>query len=426
VISPTPQQLAWQGLGIGAFFHVGVNTFHGKEWSDGTLPAASFDPSELDAAQWVEAARSAGARYVVITAKHHDGFCLWPTRTTDYSVASSPWRDGQGDVVGELAEACRAAGLGLGVYLSPWDRHEPRYADPAAYTELYATQLRELCTWYGPLVELWFDGAGSEGYSYDWSAIMAVAREHQPDAMVFNMGDPTIRWVGNEDGLASDPVEYVVDHTQMSNYTVVTSEFAEALYLPPECDVSIRRGWFWHPDDEPKSLEHLLAIYYRSVGLGANLLLNLPPDDRGLIPDADAARVREFGAEVARRFGTPAATAVPADPAARAGDDGDVVTWTVRFDRPVELDHVRLREDLTRGQRVTAHTVRAGGCVLASGRSVGAGRIHLVDPVTTDELTVELIGDGARLATVEAFRTGVRELPEVPAGYVAPTDYPES
>jgi len=423
VISPTPQQLAWQDLGVGAFFHVGVNTFHAKEWSDGTLPAASFDPSELDAAQWVEVARSAGARYVVVTAKHHDGFCLWPTRTTDYSVASSPWKDGRGDVVGELAQACRDAGLGFGVYLSPWDRHAPEYEDPATYTKLYAEQLRELCTWYGPLVELWFDGAGSEGYSYDWAAIMAVAHEHQPDAMVFNMGDPTIRWVGNEDGLASDPVEYVVDHTQMSNYTVVTSEFAEALYLPPECDVSIRRGWFWSPDDEPKSLEHLLAIYYRSVGLGANLLLNLPPDDRGLIPEADAARVRELGAEVARRFGTPAASAEPSGPA--AGGDGPA-TWTARFDGPVALDHLRLREDLTHGQRAVRHTVRAGDRVLASGGTVGAGRIHLVEPVTTQELTVELVGDGARLSSVEAFATGVRRLPQVPEGYAAPTDYPDS
>ncbi|MGP3776411.1 alpha-L-fucosidase [Streptomyces sp. SDT5-1] len=416
-IAPTPRQLDWQRLGIGAFFHFGINTFHGQEWSDGTLPAASFDPTRLDADQWVAAARAAGARYAIITAKHHDGFCLWPTKTTDYSVASSPWKGGEGDVVGELARACRAAGLGLGVYLSPWDRHAPEYADPTAYTELYAEQLRELCTWYGPLMELWFDGAGSDGYTYDWSATMAVARQHQPDAMVFNMGDPTIRWVGNEDGLAADPVEYVVDHTQMSQYTVVTTEFAEALYLPPECDVSIRRGWFWHPDDEPKSLEHLLAIHYRSVGLGANLLLNLPPDDRGLIPDADAARVAEFGAEVARRFGTPAATAE------LAGAGGG---WTADFGKPVAFDHVRLREDLADGQRVRRHVVRAGDRVLAEGLTVGAGRIHLTEPVTASALTVEIEGEGATLESVEVFETGVRELPRVPDGYRAPTDRPDA
>ncbi|WP_327659360.1 MULTISPECIES: alpha-L-fucosidase [unclassified Streptomyces] len=414
-IAPTPHQLAWQRSNTGAFFHFGINTFHGQEWSDGTLPASSFDPTDLDAEQWVETARAAGARYAIITAKHHDGFCLWPTKTTDYSVASSPWKDGKGDVVGELAAACRAAGIGFGVYLSPWDRHAPEYADPAAYTELYTEQIRELCTWYGPLMELWFDGAGSDGYEYDWTAIMAVARKHQPDAMVFNMGDPTIRWVGNEDGLAADPVEYVVDHTQMSNYTVVTAEFAEALYLPPECDVSIRRGWFWHPDDEPKSLEHLLAIHYRSVGLGANLLLNLPPDTRGRIPDADAARVAEFGAEVARRFGTPAATAELTH--------GD--TWTASFGGPVTFDHIRLREDLTEGQRVVRHVVRSGDRVLAEGLTVGAGRIHLTEPVTAAELTVEVVGDGAVLESVEVFETGVRELPQVPEGYRAPTDRPD-
>lgn len=426
MILPTPQQLAWQRLGLGVFFHFGPNTFHGKEWSDGTLPAETFDPTDLDVAQWVDVARSAGASYVIVTAKHHDGFCLWPTETTDYSVASSPWRDGRGDVVGDLAAACREAGLGFGVYLSPWDRNAPQYADPAAYTAFYAEQLRELCTRYGPLMELWFDGAGSEGYSYDWPAIMAVVREHQPDAMVFNMGDPTIRWVGNEDGLATDPVEYVVDHTQMSNYTVVTSDFAEALYLPPECDVSIRRGWFWHPDGEPKTLDHLLAIYYRSVGLGANLLLNLPPDDRGLVPEADAARVAEFGAEIRRRFGEPAPT--PTVPLVRSGGGtpSDACSWTLSFPEPVAFDHVRLVEDLTGGQRITGHVVRVDGSVVAEGMTVGAGRIHLVAPVTTREVVVETIGADAVLERVEVFDTGVREAPRVPDGYVAPTDYPES
>lgn len=175
------------------------------EWSDGTLSPASFDPRRLDARQWVAAARVAGATYVVLTAKHHDGFCLWPTSTTDYSVASSPWRDGAGDVVRELADACAEAGMGLGLYLSPWDRHEPRYSDAAAYDDFYCAQLTELCTQYGDLVEIWFDGAGSAGRSYDWKKIIEVVRTHQPGAVVFNMGDPDIRWVGNEDGLAADP-----------------------------------------------------------------------------------------------------------------------------------------------------------------------------------------------------------------------------
>ncbi|AQX81193.1 alpha-L-fucosidase [Plantibacter flavus] len=425
---PTEGQLRWQQDGFGVFFHFGVNTFAGKEWSDGTLPASSFDPSDLDVRQWVRVAASIGARYVILTAKHHDGFCLWPTSTTDYSVASSPWRDGHGDIVAELAAACREAGLGLGLYLSPWDRHAPEYADEARYAEVYARQLTELCTNYGELVELWFDGAGSEGYTYDWPGITAIIERLQPQAMVFNIGAPTIRWVGNENGLAEDPVRYVVDHTDFSNYTVVTSRFEEALYLPPECDVSIRRGWFWHPDDEPKSVEHLLAIFYRSVGLGANLLLNLPPDTRGLLPDADVERVTAWAAERDRRFAQP----IPGT----LTTDGSTVTVT--FAEQVTIDHLRLHEDLAAGQLVDRHEVRtADGRTLVGAGSVGVSRVHVFEPVTTDRLTIELVPDvtdeaghpeetpNPTLLAVTAFHTGTSTVPELPAGYEAPTDAPD-
>jgi alpha-L-fucosidase len=414
---PTPEQLAWQRLELGMFFHFGMNTFHGKEWSDGTLPASSFDPSELDADEWVRLAVEAGARYVVLTAKHHDGFCLWPTATTDYSVASSPWRQGRGDVVAEVARACRAAGIGLGLYLSPWDRNHPAYADSDAYAEVYAEQLTELCTRYGPLVELWFDGAGSEGYVYDWERTMAIIHEHQPQAMVFNMGAPTIRWVGNEDGVASDPVEYTVSHTQMSNYTIVTTQFADALYLPPECDVSVRRGWFWHPDDEPKTLEHLLAIYYRSVGMGANLLLNVPPDTRGRIDPADAEVIRAFGGEIRRRFGAPVPAALE-----RAGDG----RWrAVLGDEPVTFDHVLVREVLSRGQRVAAHRLRVDGEDAASGLTIGANRLHVTGTRTARVVELEVDGDDPVIDEVLVYRTGEPVAPTAPEGYVAPTAYPE-
>ncbi|MET7307820.1 alpha-L-fucosidase [Streptomyces sp. NPDC005571] len=239
-IIPTPGQLAWQQDGFGLFLHFGINTFNNKEWSDGTLDPATFDPTDLDAGQWVDTAVAAGAKYVVLTAKHHDGFCLWPTGTTDYSVAASPWRGGRGDVVAELSRACRKAGIGLGLYLSPWDRNADCYDDPEAYDAFYLRQLTELCTNYGPLYELWFDGAGSEGRAYDWDAIMAVIDEHQPQAMVFNLGRPTIRWVGNEDGLASDSCRYVTDSTDISLYDDGPAALDTTRYLPPECDVPIR------------------------------------------------------------------------------------------------------------------------------------------------------------------------------------------
>lgn len=414
-LTPTPAQLAWQKDGFGVFFHFGVNTFHGKEWSDGTLPASSFNPTALDAEQWVAAALAAGAKYVVLTAKHHDGFCLWPTATTEYSVASSPWRDGQGDVVAEVVAACRKLGMKLGLYLSPWDRNAQCYPDPAAYDEFYLRQLRELCSNYGELCELWFDGAGSQGREYDWTSIGALIAELQPGAMVFNMGAPTIRWVGNEDGLAVDPVEYVVDRTDFSNYTVLTAKLEEALYLPPECDVSIRRGWFWHPDDEPKDLDHLLAIHYRSIGLGANLLLNLPPDDRGLIPDADVARLREFAGEVRRRFQAPHPAKL------RAAGPG---RWVADFAQETTLDHLVLAENLLDGQRVTGHRVLTGdGRQVVAAGTIGVQRIHVFPAVTVRSLAIELDGAAAVLDGVAGFATGVESVPDI--NYLATTDAPD-
>lgn len=414
-VLPTPDQLAWQRDALGVFFHFGLNTFHGKEWSDGALPAASFNPTELDAEQWVRTAASMDAKYVVLTAKHHDGFCLWPTATTDYSVASSPWRDGAGDVVAEVAAACRKHGIKLGLYLSPWDRNAPSYPDAEAYDEFYLAQLRELCTNYGQLAELWFDGAGSQGRAYAWDRISDLITELQPHAMVFNMGAPTIRWVGNEDGLAADPVRYVVTETEFSNYTVHSAALTEALYLPPECDVSIRRGWFWHPDDAPKDLDHLLAIYYRSIGLGANLLLNLPPDTRGLIPEEDGARLEEFSTEVRRRFATPHAASLTA-----VGEK----TWVADFGAPVTFDHLRLEEVLTDGQRIAGHRIATeSGDVVVDAGTVGSQRLQVFEAVTTEKLYIHLDGEDPVLAAVTAFSAGVESIPDI--HYLAPTEAPD-
>lgn len=413
---PTPAQLRWQELELGVFIHFGINTFAGKEWSDGTVPASSFNPTELDAGSWVRAAKTAGARYLILTAKHHDGFCLWPTATTDYSVASSPWRGGTGDVVREAAEACKEQGIGLGLYLSPWDRNADCYNNPAAYDDFYVRQLTELCTGYGPLMELWFDGAGSVGRKYDWDRIIAVVKEHQPDAMIFNMGQPTIRWVGNENGLASDPVTYVVDRTSDTQYTETSSGLLAEHYLPPECDVSIRRGWFWHPDDQPKSVEHLLAIYYQSVGMGANLLLNVPPDTRGLIPDRDILVLKEWKAELDRRLsGVVEATL--------EHHDGGV---TLGFPAAVTFNHLELVEDLNAGQRITRHVVSSEGANLIDGMTVGSRRIHQLPVVTASELHVKLSGGGARLLSARVFTGALdADVPAIPEGYEAPTVAPE-
>ncbi|QDP97139.1 alpha-L-fucosidase [Microlunatus elymi] len=418
MIPPTPGQLAWQRQELGVFFHFGVNTFAALEWSDGTLPASSFNPTDLDARQWVATAADAGARYVVLTAKHHDGFCLWPTETTDYSVASSPWRDGQGDVVAEVAAAAEEYGLDLGLYLSPWDRNAACYPDKPAYDRFYQDQLRELCTRYGKLTELWFDGAGSQGREYDWVGIGEVIKETQPDAMIFNMGAPTIRWVGNEDGLAADPVNYVVAETDFSQYTTYSTQLAEALYLPPECDVSIRKGWFWADRDQPKSLDHLLGIYYRSVGMGANLLLNLPPDNRGLIPDADVERLRQWRSELDQRFAEPIEATVT-----KIDSDGDSVTWRADFTEPAVLDHLELVEDYRNGQRVRAHRVQAGDRTLADGLTIGNKRLHAFDELQASAVEIVTTGADPVLAQVRGYRTGFNAAPQIV--YRASTEAPD-
>lgn len=415
---PTPEQLAWQRAGLGVFLHVGVNTFAGKEWSDGTIPASAFDPSDLDADEWVRAARDLGAAYVVLTAKHHDGFCLWPTATTDYSVASSPWKDGQGDVVREVADACRRHGLQLGLYLSPWDRNAESYEDPERYDEFYLAQLRELCTQYGDLVELWFDGAGSAGREYNWTAIGELIDELQPGAMVFNMGPATIRWIGNEDGLAADPCEYVTDATELNNYDDEVIGLGRQQYLPPECDVSIRRGWFWQPADEPKSLEHLLAIHDRSIGLGANLLLNIPPDRRGRLDPDDLARVRELGEALRARFG-----------------DGREASLTSTADGVVaglpsaeSFDHIELREDVAAGQRVRAHRILAAdGTLLAEGGTVGVRRIHRLPAVVdASSLRIEVEGPDPVMEAVIVYDATGAPVPALPGDYRASTEEPNA
>lgn len=432
---PTPEQLAWQKEGLGVFFHFGINTFAGLEWSDGTLSPEIFDPTDLDADEWVRTASEFGAQFVVLTAKHHDGFCLWPTATTDYSVASSPWRDGRGDVVREVEQACRAQGMRLGLYLSPWDRHDPRYADPEAYDDLYLAQLRELCTHHGDLHELWFDGAGSAEREYAWDRIGALIAELQPGAKVFTMGPATIRWVGNEDGLAADPVRYVMRSADLNNYDTDVIETAEARYLPPECDVSLRKGWFWQEGEEPKSLGHLLAIHDRSIGLGANLLLNIPPDRRGRIDPADAARIGELSAALHARFGAPVELVLETGSTTGAGfaegpggPDGAVHRLRAVLPGRTRFDHIELRESLEGGQRVVGHRVTThDGEVLAEGGSIGVRRIHRLESAAeADAIVVELVGEGAALDAVLVHDADDAPVPDLSDFYAATTAPPEA
>ncbi len=316
-ITPSPRQLRWQKLELTAFFHFGVNTFTNREWGTGKEDPQVFNPSELDAEQWVRTAKDAGFRLVILTAKHHDGFCLWPTATTSHSVAKSPWKNGKGDVVKEVSDACKKYGIRFGIYLSPWDMNSPVYGSDS-YNDFFVNQLTELLNNYGRIDEVWFDGANGEGPNgkkqlYDFDRWYRLIRKLQPTAVIAIMG-PDVRWVGTESGYGRESEWSVVPANNLDpKLTAAGSQTGIAfkpegdmrgndlgsrekimhakglIWYPAETDVSIRPGWFYHPeeDDKVKSAEKLLDIYFNSVGRNGVLLMNIPPDKRGLISDAD-------------------------------------------------------------------------------------------------------------------------------------------
>ena len=423
---PSKSQIRWNDMEFYAFVHFGVNTFTDREWGEGTENEKIFNPTQLDCRQWVKAFKDAGMKGVIITAKHHDGFCLWPSKYTDHSVKSSPWRGGKGDVVGELSVACKEAGLKFGVYLSPWDRHEPTYGDSPRYNEHYIAQLTELLTNYGPIFEIWWDGACGEGPNgkkqvYDWPAFKAVARKLQPNAVIFSDAGPDIRWVGNEDGYADETNWSTFDNANnapgTSSPRQTQGDGGGARWVPAECDVSIRPGWFYHAsqDAEVKSLDKLLDIYFGSVGRNGNMLLNVPADRRGLIHETDVARLKEFRASLRSIFRTDLLKGRPATAddvrgvgfeADRAVDGKEGTYWatgdgvttgalTVDLGQPIAVGFVCLREYIALGQRVEAFAVEAetaaGWREVAKGTTIGHKRILRFDPVKATRLRLRIL-----------------------------------
>jgi alpha-L-fucosidase len=389
---PTSAQLAWQREEIALFIHFGINTFTDREWGDGREDPAGFRPSRLDPRQWARAARAGGARALVLTAKHHDGFCLWPTRTTRHSVVSSPWAGGAGDLVRLFAAACRAEGLGVGLYLSPWDRNHAAYGDSDRYNDVYAAQLTELLTGYGALSEVWFDGANGEGPNgrrqvYDWPRVWALVKRLQPQAVVFSDAGPDVRWSGNEAGTAGEPNWSTVDSTRVPAPGASDPDIIAALqhgdphgdaWRPAEADTSIRPGWFYHPaeDGRVKSVDRLVDLYCQSVGRNAKLLLNVPPTPAGLLHETDVAHFVEAAARRRALFGEDVLR-------------GRRVVWrrhgSARASAEVDLGRarpiaaVRLAEPIARGQSVARYRVlgRLDGPwrELASGATIGYARI---------------------------------------------------
>jgi alpha-L-fucosidase len=429
-VLPHPRQLRWQQREYTAFVHFTVNTFTGREWGEGTESPSIFNPSELDVKQWVQVFKDAGMKMVIITAKHHDGFCLWPSRYTEHSVKNSPWKKGQGDLVGELSRACREAGLEFGIYISPWDRHEPSYGNSSEYNAFYMGQLTELLTQYGPLGEVWFDGAPGQDSPlrkkqvYDFVMYRSLVRRLQPDACMFADDGPDCRWVGNESGYAGETCWSMLHRSefgpgQSDANKLNAGQIDGADWVPAECDVSIRPGWFYHAaeDDKVKTLEQLLDIYFGSVGRNGLMLLNIPPDQRGLIHETDTQRLlafrglldRIFAEDIAAGASVKASTVrkemavyqpshlVDGDPETIWTTDDGVVSAELEMDLPQEksFNVIMLQEYIKQGQRIKSFDVEAWTDgqwqQIASGTTIGYKRLLRIEPVVTQKLRLRIL-----------------------------------
>ncbi|WP_380785213.1 alpha-L-fucosidase [Sphingomonas sp. R86521] len=459
--TPSKRQLAWHAREQYAFVHFSINTFTDREWGFGDEDPKLFDPSDFSPDQIVAAAKAGGMRGIILTAKHHDGFCLWPTMLTEHCIRNSPYKGGKGDVVGEMERATRRAGLDFGLYLSPWDRNHAEYGRPA-YVEYFRKQVVELCTRYGALFEFWFDGAnGGDGYYggaretrkidapkyYNWPSIIALVHQHQPMACTFDPLGADVRWVGNEDGVAGDPC-----WPTMPNHPYVQTEGNSGvrgapLWWPAETDVSIRPGWFHHADEDSKvkTPARLLTLYDESIGRGTNLNLNLPPDQRGRLADIDVAVLRSFGAAQAATYATDlargavasashvrgpgfvAANVLDGDPTRYWSSPDGITTPTLTLDLPPGrgFDLIRLREYLPLGLRVTRFAVDAqvGGKwqMLAEKSCIGPQRIiRLPKPIAARQLRLRILEGPACPAISEIAL--FRQVAPAPVAAVKPTD----
>ena len=438
-VTPSPRQLAHQQLEFYAFVHFTVNAFTDREWGDGTEDPAIFNPEKLDAEQWAKAILSAGMKGLILTCKHHDGFCLWPSKLTKHSVASSPFRGGHGDIVREVSDACRKYGLKFGVYLSPWDRNCPLYGQGEAYDDYFVGQLTELLTGYGDIFSVWFDGACGEGPNgkkqiYDWARYYAVIRELQPGACISVCG-PDVRWCGNEAGHTRKAewsvvparmrtTEKIAEKSQQSDDASfrlrkisssdedlgsreILKDEPDLVWFAAEVNTSIRPGWFWHAseNDRVRSLEDLMHVYWGSVGGNATFLLNIPPTNEGLFHENDVRRLGEIGAELEKTFRTnllPGAV-LTADSEAegcgiggvredgyeryyRAADGRNTASIEIRWPSPVRAGTVVMKEIILMSQRVESFAVDAlidgefrevyGGTVIGYKRIVPLGCVE--------------------------------------------------
>jgi alpha-L-fucosidase len=425
---PSPQQLAWHEMEYYAFVHFNINTFSDVEWGHGKEKPAIFNPTQLDCRQWARVCKAAGMKAIIITAKHHDGFCLWDSKYTEHDVASSPWRGGKGDLLRELADACKEYGLKMGIYMSPWDQNAPVYGKPE-YNEYFKKQLEEALTQYGDIFEVWFDGAVGEEYKgimvYDWKGFHEVVRRCQPNAVMFSDAGPDVRWVGNENGFANRTNWCTLNR---DDYFPGTPRYVELRsgnkngthWLPAEADVSIRPGWYYHPEQDSlvKTPDQLEAIYYKSAGRSANLLLNLPVDRRGLVHENDSAALMQLRQRLDATFTNNLAagqTAVAENIRGKAKEyaaahllDGNNSTyWTtddavktavveVQLSQPQRINVLALREYLPLGQRVEVFSVEAKAQGqwqrLGNGTTIGNKRLLTFPPIEAEAFKISVTG----------------------------------
>jgi len=437
---PTAAQLRWQDMETYMFVHFGPNTFTDKEWGSGTENPDVFNPTDLDCRQWARTAVLAGMKGIVITAKHHDGFCLWPSRYSTHTVAQSSWEGGHGDVLRALSEACREYGIGFGVYLSPWDRNHPAYGT-AAYNGVFADMLKEIYARYGPVFEQWFDGAKGTGpgvkpQQYDWKLYDGTVDSLQPGCVIFSDVGPGARWVGNEKGYAGktnwctlNTKGFTPGKGAPPQRSLNHGDEGGASWVPAESDVSIRPGWFYSPqtNDKVKTVAELAEIYYATVGRNANLILNVPADRRGHISPEDSVALMGFRKWRSESFhdnlavyshctasdtrgNNPffaAANLTDGNPATYwAADDGTTtVTLTLTFAKPVTFNNLVIREFIRLGQRVKAfdlEALRDGKYVrVASGTTIGHKRILCFGEVTSDHVRVHITASLAPPAIAE-------------------------
>jgi len=410
---PTKQQLAWHEMEFYLFAHFGPNTFTDKEWGEGTEPEDIFNPTNLDCRQWCRVARAAGAKGIIITAKHHDGFCLWPSKYSTHTVRESKWKNGKGDVLKELSRACKEYGLKFGVYISPWDRNHPKYGTPE-YNDVFVNMMKEIFTNYGPIWELWWDGANGEGPNgkkqvYDWDRFKKTVRTLSPNTVIFSDVGPDIRWCGNENGIAGktnwnllDTVGFTPGAGAPAVDILNRGNENGKNWIPAECDVSIRPGWFYHKeeDDKIKSPEELFQLYLKSVGRGANLLLNVPPDRAGMINEKDSIALVGFKKLRDESFKNNLANS--AKHSVSAGDSVKEI-WQIHFSKPVKINCVVLKEEIKNGQAIEKFSLELqndAGVIAYLGATVGRKRVMTFPVVETNSIFLKSKG---KIKTIEVY-----------------------